>query len=233
MKIGTYFKIALSASMTVLVSITLLSCSRFEKLKGFEETRSTAGSTTDGDNSGMDSGSTPIISSTQKLNLPIALMSANQMLMSMLNATNVLPDNIIKADFGARYAMLADGNELDLVNPPLLLSATSIAGTVCLQTWEKERNIANFSERTVFRSFNFDASAKNITDEEFNAAVRRMAHLFWGRNENAEELKYLQEFRTEYMKDPVNAGLSKYGLWKYFASTLCATMLSSVDAITY
>lgn len=226
--------------LIILLVSTLISCSRFEKLTGSGNLSSTdsnatsntnAGNTPPSDNSGTDFGvgTSP---TAGKVNLPYALMSANQMLTSMLNAVNVNPDANTKAEFGSRFAMLPDGNELELTNAPFLLSATSIAGSVCLEAYEKERRQAE-ADRVVYKHALGAGTPSALTDAQFNATVRTMARMFWGRNETAEELKALQQFRMEFVSDPANSALTAYGYWKIFISALCGAMLSSIDAITY
>lgn len=220
--------------LILFLILTLAACSRFEKLKGAADQSSTAGDTTNTDTTdGTSPGPGGVIASSQKVNLPIAVLSVSQMLTSMLSATNMKPNNVIKGEYSGRYAMLADGNEIDLINPPLLLSATSVAAAICAESFDKEYNMENPADRYVFKSFDLSKSAKSLTDEEFAKGVREVARIFWSRNETAEELKYLQAYRTEFMADPTNEPLSKFRLWRNFGLSLCAAMLSSMEAITY
>lgn len=167
-----------------------------------------------------------------KIQLPIALLSADQLYSSMVSVAAVPLGSQLQAEFNRRYSALAAGNDLILANAPLLLAATSLGGEVCNLLVIQERTLAA-AERRVFGSINFSAGPNLVTEEAYKTAVRALARQFWGRNETAEEFGYLQEFKSEFIEALAVADRTKTNFTNSLMQSTCAAMISSFDAITY
>ncbi len=170
---------------------------------------------------------------SEKLGLPYALLSAEQTLNSMLSVTNVGTANTaIINEYNTRYGALAGGNDLSMANSPVMLGSTSLAGEVCnsLVTAEKA---ATAETRNFFGSVDFAVSVGSITDSGFNSSVRGMARSFWGRNETADELSFLQEYKLEFIAALTGTALTQVASTSNLITATCAAMLSSLDAISY
>jgi hypothetical protein len=65
---------------------------------------------------------------SENLGLPYALLSAEQTLSSMMKVTNVkIASANLVTEYNGRYGALAAGNDLGMVNGPLMLGSTSLA----------------------------------------------------------------------------------------------------------
>jgi hypothetical protein len=125
---------------------------------------------------------------SEKLGIPIALLSAEQTLQSMIKVSNVnLASAAIVTEYNGRYGALAAGNDLSMANGPLMLGSTSLAGEVCntLVTNEKAATAAN---RSFFGQVNFAAGITSLDENAYNASIRGLARQFWGRNEKHTKL---------------------------------------------
>lgn len=171
---------------------------------------------------------------SEKLGLPYALLSAEQTLSSMLKVANLTTaSTAIINEYNSRYGSLAAGNDLSMVNGPLMLGSTSLAGEVCNSLLTQEKAITDASARNFFSSINFNAGISSVTDAGFEASVRGMARSFWGRNEDAEELALLKQYKTEFNDALAANARTQAASSSNLMLATCAAMLSSVDAISY
>jgi hypothetical protein len=171
---------------------------------------------------------------SEKLGFPFALLSAEQTLSSMMKVTNIMTASAaLKNEYNIRYGALAAGNDFSMVNGPLMLGSTSLAGEVCNSLLKQEKAITEATARSFFGSINFASGVSSLTDSDFNATVRGMARSFWGRNETTEELTLLQQYKVDF----IDALAEKERTTAVSTSNLviasCAAMLSSIDAISY
>lgn len=224
-----YFKlILLIVPSMAVVMFSFNNCARYGAL----DEASTSGSSNLGSSGGALDGEV----NSEKLGLPYALLSAEQTLSSMMKVTNVTTaSTAIVNEYNGRYGSLAAGNDLSMVNGPLMLGSTSLAGEVCnsLLTQEKAVTNANAATRNFFSSINFDAGIASVTDAGFEASVRGMARSFWGRNENADELALLKQYKTEFNDALAANARTQAASSSNLMLATCAAMLSSVDAISY
>lgn len=170
---------------------------------------------------------------SQKLGIPVALLSAEQTLASMLRVTNVTTASTqVLTEYSGRYGALAAGNDLSMVNGPLMLGSTSLAGEVCNSLLTQEKAAAD-GARNFFNGINFAAGVSTLTDASYNTAIRGMARSFWGRNESADELVMMQEFKTEFINAVAATARTQAVSTNGLMLSTCAAMLSSLDAISY
>jgi hypothetical protein len=222
---GKYLKIsAFLIPITVVTIFGFNNCARYGQLSNNE---STSGSSDLGS-------STPVEEvNSEKLGMPIALLSAEQTLSSMMKLANVAtPSAALLTEYNGRYGSLAAGNDLGMANGPLMLGSTSLAGEVCNTMLTAEKAAAD-TARNFYGGVNFTTGVSSVTDAQFNTSVRSMARQFWGRSETAEELTLMQTYKTEF----INALAANLRTQAASTSNLmlasCAAMLSSVDAISY
>jgi hypothetical protein len=163
----------------------------------------------------------------------LALLSAEQMLSSMLNVTNVIsPSQNIKKEYQLRYGALAAGTDLNLANAPVQLSTTSLAGEVCNAMLITEKSL-EAAKRNFFSEIDFSKGCDNVSEAAFKMSLRGMARSFWGRNETDSELNLFLAFKTDFSSDLDAAGRNQAAASNNLLVGTCAAMLSSVDAITY
>lgn len=170
---------------------------------------------------------------SEKLGIPIALLSAEQTLSSMMAVTNLTSaTTALMNEYNTRYGALAPGNDLSLVNGPLMLSSTSLAGEVCNGLLTQEKSLA-VGDRNFFSDINFATGVMAVSEAAFDKVVRAMARSFWGRLETEEELSLLQSYRSEFTQALSANARSQASSSSNLMLGLCSAMLSSFDAISY
>lgn len=170
---------------------------------------------------------------SEKLGIPIALLSAEQTLQSMIKVSNVnIATAPILTEYNGRYGALAAGNDLSMANGPLMLGSTSLAGEVCnvLVTNEKA---ATAADRAFFGQVNFAAGITSLDENAYNASIRGLARQFWGRNENLEENTLLKAYKVEFTEALAANARTQAASTTNVMTAVCAAMLSSLDAISY
>lgn len=178
-------------------------------------------------------GEVPPETDSEKLGIPVALLSAEQTLQSMLKVTNVGPASAaIVTEYNGRYGALAAGNDLSMANGPLMLGSTSLAGEVC-NTLVTNEKAAAAADRSFFGQVNFALGITSLDDNAYNAAIRGMARQFWGRNENLEENELLKAYKTEFTAALAATVRTQAASTTNVMTAVCAAMLSSLDAISY
>lgn len=183
------------------------------------------------DNSSL--GQNPVETDSEKLGIPIALLSAEQSLQSMIKVANITtPSAAILAEYNGRYGALAAGNDLSMANGPLMLGSTSLAGEVCNTIVTNERAAAA-ADRVFFGPVNFAAGISSLDENAYNVAIRGMARQFWGRNENLEENTLLKAYKEEFSLALAANLRTQAASTANVMTAVCAAMLSSLDAISY
>lgn len=216
MKMHKYLQVFLLLAGVVLVLVGYNNCA---PSAGFEALSGSADSASHGQD-------------LDKVEIPIALLSADQLYSSMISVASVPLGSQLQAEFNRRYSALAAGNNLMLANAPLLLAATSLGGEVCNLLVIQERTLAA-AERRVFGSINFSGGPNLVTEDAYKTAVRALARQFWGRNETVEEFGHLQEFKAQFIEALATADQAKANFTNHLMQSTCAAMISSFDAITY
>lgn len=222
-----YIKIMLIVVPSMAVALFgFNNCGRY----GAMEDSGTSDSASLGSSSGVAEGEV----NSEKLGLPYALLSAEQTLTSMMKVANVSTASpAIVTEYNSRYGSLAAGNDLSMVNGPLMLGSTSLAGEVCNSLLTQEKAITDVTQRNFFGSINFAAGISSVTDANFEAAVRGMARSFWGRNENTAELDMLKQYKTEFNDALAANARTQAASSSNLMLATCSAMLSAVDAISY
>jgi hypothetical protein len=204
-------------------------CGRYSDLDNgsADSSSSASGGGTSSDNAGIDG------SDSQSLGLPIALLSAEQTLSSMMKVTNVTAASAtVMTEYNNRYGALAAGNDLNMANGPLMIGATSLAGEICnsMLTQEKAAAAAN---RNFFGGIDFTQGVNSVSDAGYASAIRGMARSFWGRNEEMAELTVLAQFKMDFINALAATARTQAASSSNLMLATCAAMLSSVDTLTY
>jgi hypothetical protein len=121
---------------------------------------------------------------------------------------------------------------LSKINAPLLLSATSLAGEVCNALIAKERPLAA-NMRVYFQNVNFAAGPSQISDANFNSTLLQLTQKFWGRAPSSEEAQIFSEFRNGHIAALTPAESTATAQTGVFYLSLCSSVLSSFDSLTF
>jgi hypothetical protein len=165
--------------------------------------------------------------------LPYSLLNAEQALASMINVTGLGTSTTnINNEYNIRSSSFAEVSNLSKINAPMLLSATSLAGEVCNALIAKERPLAT-NARAYFQSVNFAAGPAQIDNASFDNTVLRLTQKFWGRAPSSEEAQMLVDFRNEHIAALTAAERAAVAQTATFYLSLCSSVLSSFDSLTF
>lgn len=118
--------------------------------------------------------------------------------------------------------LLAAGQDLDLVNGPMLVAIATLASPFCDNLIDIELR----GSRKFFAGLDLSRSPANISADQYLESINRMAFSFWGRSISEEEAQVLQEYRTEFSG---TAGATARNLMM----STCTVMLTSFDFLTF
>ncbi|MBX2987999.1 MAG: hypothetical protein KF802_08875 [Bdellovibrionaceae bacterium] len=171
---------------------------------------------------------------TKRVNTtPYALLNSEQVYKSMLNVTGqAAPTNAQITEYGRRSGALAASGELDLINSPMLIGISSLAGEVCNGLLAKEIALAA-DQRQFFPGVNFAQGIGALPAASFDDSVHRMARSFWGRDEKPEESAALVAFRADFLSTLTAQQQTQSASTRNLFLGTCAGMLASFDAYTY
>ena len=186
-----------------------------------------------------EGGSSNSLGTTEKLP-PVALMSSEQMLKTMISTTGIeglgelttASDTLIKTTYDLRTGSLPSNQLISSATGPTLISATNLASTVCAKAVDRDRATgeAQRNDRLFFREFDFSKGLAAQDSQAVTQAFARLARNAWRRDVASEETSKIVTFAQEFSSgvnanDPVQVRLLAVGI--------CTATLSSLDALTY
>jgi len=155
------------------------------------------------------------------------LMSGNQVYQTFLTLTGQVGETSNQRDeFNQRKSSFSDQGEVQAINAPYLLAATSLAGTSCNELVQKERNQLD-QERSIFKGINFTLGVSQISDQVYLEIANRLALGFWNMNLDQSEREALIQFKNAFTQGlPDNATETD----KLLVST-CSAILSNIRVL--
>ncbi len=178
-------------------------------------------------------------STTEEVQLPIALLSSEQIFKSMISVSGIVSadnssdqaDALIMSTYRDRSGTLPSGQDLRLMTAPMLVSVTNLASAICAKLVAQESAITDASSRLYFREFNFASGPSSVSDQALVAAAGRMARNFWRRDIKGEELDAVTSImRTDFLAEANGTAPAET---RSLAIGTCTAMLSSMDALVY
>lgn len=171
--------------------------------------------------------------SSKPIDLPLSLQNAEQTLISMQNVTGIKPlTGGINNEFSIRSSSLSDRGALTVINAPLFLSSTSLAGEFCNALIAKEKPMP-LANRQFFKLTNFSTGPDKITSDEFSQTIDQMSTTFWGRAPASEEKTLLTNYYMDYVSSLDSANRAKATQTSGLYLSICAAMLSSFQFLTF
>ncbi len=206
-------KTSLKSTLLLLALISLTHCS-------FRKTESVKSTSEDSlQNKGED--------------FPLALLNADQALSTMLRLTGQsAPNNAVLNEYNIRNSSFSVRSELTMMNAPLLLSATSLAGEVCNSLIAKERGLASES-RLFFQGINFSTGVDKINNTIFMTTIDRFAEKLWGRPLTDSESALFADFFATFVMDLTDAQRTQAAQTQALALSACSATLSSFETLTF
>lgn len=165
----------------------------------------------------------------ERSNPSFNLMSANQVYQTFLSLTGQEVETDRQRDeFNSRRGSFSDQGEVQAINAPYLLAATSLAGTSCAELIAREVR-APANERVYFQGINFLGGVTSIPDAEFVNSSQRLASNFWKTSLDNSEIQTLLQFKYEFTQGvPVDNAAENLRLWL----GVCSALLSNVRVIS-
>ena len=169
----------------------------------------------------------------EKQSSPYTMMTSLQVFSSMLNVTEQSSaiSTTMRQEYEARTGSLADNDSLAVVNAPLQLATTSIAGEVCNGVLNREVPLTA-AQRKFFVQVDFSRNLAGNTTAAYSSAVDAMAEAFWGRSVNDEERLAMNEFYNDFAGSYglLGSAQDQVRVTRKLYLSACAAMLSSFDA---
>jgi len=162
------------------------------------------------------------------------LMISDQTFQSMLNVTGQAgaQTNTQVTEFNLRTSSLSDTDSLSMVNAPLMVAATSLAGEVCNGLVAKEKAMAAAS-RLFFNGVDFTKPVSQNNAQAYSDSASAMAQAFYGRALDPDEQAALSQYYVDFGKGLTGTLATNANQTSVLYITLCAAMLSSFDALTF
>ena len=168
----------------------------------------------------------------EKPDLSVTLLNAEQTLASMLNIAAVPLNEQIRNEYVLRRTGLAVESSFELLNGPLLISSTSLAGEICRAVISKEKPLAAL-QRFFFQGVDFNSGVDKITAAQFLNNVEILSTAIWSRKLSDEEIKNFSEFYTDFLTTLTPVTIKESAQTNALYLSTCAVMFASFDSLTY
>lgn len=150
----------------------------------------------------------------------VSTVYAKQFLDNMVSCTGLgIESARTRGEWNNRRGSLSEYGYATDVTPPMLMSIAAVAGEVCSDLIDKEKDPA--ATRMIFENFNL-AGATNST--EIEGAIQRLALSCWQRRASPEETNLIRDMVVDTTSSVANNGEPS-------ALVLCTAMLASYKAI--
>ncbi len=182
-----------------------------------------------------------------EISLPFGLMNSEQLFKSMVQVTGIEApeveqqaagpagtesigvrlDNEIVNVYNARKGSLPSQTDVENMNSPMMVAVTNLALSMCHKLVVTEAS----SSPRFFEGWGFAAGSPAVGADQVRVASAMMARSFWSRDITDEEQGHIQsiilgEYQSGLPSDGGERNLTT-------AVGLCASMLSSFDAVVY
>ncbi len=169
--------------------------------------------------------------------MQVGFLSSEQMLKSMISVAGVESlgdvatpdDSAIDMTYQQRAGSLPSVQNLTAATGPTLIAVTNLASTVCNKSVNNDIAAGSPTDRLFFQEVNFNAGL-NQGAAAFVPGFERIARNAWRRDPTADEIGYIQGFASEFAD---GANLTDKEQARLLAVSICTSVLSSMDALTY
>jgi hypothetical protein len=180
---------------------------------------------------GGGGGSAPVQAPAPTAN-PVALLSSEQVLKGMASVTGVPVNATIMTEYNTRSAVLATGNDLGMVNSPMLIGLTNLASQFCQQLVTNEAAMAAASRRFT-ASIDYTKGVSSVTDANYSAVTNAMAMAFWGRPASSDENTILLQAKADFISGLTGSALTAASGTSNLMLYTCTGMLASFEAYSF
>lgn len=178
-------------------------------------------------------------SSLPEGSIPIALLSAEQIMKTMLSATGTEnsgqptpADDLIVKTYTERSGSLPSDQSITQATGPMLISVANLASAVCAKAVGNEKAIPEGSRdtRLFFRETDFSQGLGAQSNAAVVQAFNRLARNSWRRDTTSEEQAMITTMAAEFSS---GANQTDARQTELLATSVCTVVLSSIDALTY
>lgn len=170
--------------------------------------------------------------------VPVGFLSSDQMLKSMISVAGVeslgdlttADDNAIDTMYNARTGSLPSVQSLSSATGPTLIAVTNLAGTVCNKAVDNDIAAGSPGDRMFFQEVDFSQGLSQGS-AAFIPGFQRLARNAWRRDSIQEEDDMISGFVSEFTAASPDA--TAVAQTKLLAVSICTSVLSSTDALTY
>lgn len=184
-------------------------------------------------------GTQNLSSSAPEASIPIALLTSEQILKTMLSATGTEnagaptpADDLILSTYNERSGSLPSDQSITQASAPMLMSVTNLASAVCAKAVANDVAVAEASRdsRMFFREFDFSQGLSGQNSAAVVAAFNRLARNSWRRDTTSAEQTMISDFASDFS---TGANMTDTNQTRLLATSVCTVVLSSIDALTY
>lgn len=167
-----------------------------------------------------------------KVSVNESLLSADQVLASMSEVTGVAAEGAILTEWNnnARTA-LATNYKVVSISAPILMAAANLGSRFCDRTLDREVGLAS-AQRRLYPGVDFSKGLGQLTDAEYDGAIRNMARKLWGREASAEEMQLFKEFRGGFLEGLSAAEQGQAQRTRHLMLGACTAMLASYESLS-
>lgn len=171
--------------------------------------------------------------------IPVALLTSEQILKTMLSATGTenagaptAADELILATYTERSGSFPSEQAITGATGPMLISVANLASAVCAKAVANDKAISESSRasRLFFRETDFSQGLSAQASNSMVSAFNRLARNSWRRDTTADEQALAANLETEFS---AGANLTDANQTSLLATSMCTVVLSSIDALTY
>jgi hypothetical protein len=180
------------------------------------------------DSVSLDSGGENIVSN------PVALMTGDQLLKSMMSTTGVDPNQTILNEFNRSSSSYAGGYDLKQKTSVMAMNATNLASFFCDESMNQANSRDKFYQGIdLATSIEGADGSKRLSDEQYLQVVEKMGRSFWGRSPSSEETDIIHQAMNEFVSEFTPAERQANTSIRRLMLFTCTAMLVSFDAISF
>ena len=162
-----------------------------------------------------------------------ALLMADQIFRGMLSTTGIAtPSAAVLTAYNARKTSLADVSTLSSANGPMMVALTNLAGEVCLQAVTEEKALTA-AQRQLFIGVDFNLGPASINDAGLTSTIGALGRSILGREPAAQEVTDLKAYANGFVASLSAANRTARAQTDLLTVSMCAAVLSSLDAWSY
>ena len=159
---------------------------------------------------------------------PSKLMTSRQYFMSFMSITSLQrPNTRLLERYGLVKSVLPTQTDLSLLNAPIAMGLTNLAGVTCEQMYDDE-----LKKEPIDRFFLQNNDSEDFSSLDVGAFSERMALAAWGEQPSAQESALFEEFYSDFGSQAANNDSTKKKA-KGFLVSVCTAIMTAPKSIVF